>query len=839
MTGIFADSAKPDRLISFSLLLIASAPLVFGCQPPWASGFLLSAVMLLASVFVLRQIRRGENWLAGSAALHWPVFLLLGWLVASVVRDALLGPQAEPASAPALSVHQLYYAGAFLGAVILGSAYAAGGERLEQIASGILVLGVVLALFALLQFWGWDVKKFGGWQEVTSRPSGLYTNANRFAVLMTLCWMCANALLLNKLLSRRSGHPRARVGIFALGGAVIVLSICVALTLSRLTIIAAAIAMLAVAVAWLILNRKQTPDEEFKYLSTAARMERVALVMLPLVVVAAWGAWCLIVGSSALRNRFAELQPNLALDTRFKAASIALPLIREQPVWGHGLGSFETAFATVQPENLEGRWRELHCDWLQLALEAGFPALILAAIIAGAWCLNVWRQLKFANERFLLHALPAAGILVFLLCSTADFPLREPASATLFFFVFGALISPSKTQSASRFSKSLGALVAIVLLLGAGFSVRNALAYASSPWLGRIYAPPPKAEQLAGWQHAAKLDPSDPELQFRLATAAFAAGTESNAQQVAIDAAHAAQRLNPLDHRFPWIEAAIAERAGDLQRAAQLREKAAARYPNNPTLREQNGRFYLSHDVLRRVPGEPERDVGLQHCLENFRIVLRCTPQREAALIDAMEIARCLNQEIAQLWQGDGEASRLRRARFYCSKDQWDGAERDLPKTEPAGISERRWYYGIRGTIAFRRGDVEAGREAWKRAVNGADGIFDGWLSAESSALGVSVCESLAGDLGPEMFKYPLLAGTLARKLIEDKHWASADNVLEKAAGASPELAAQWAELALQLGNVPAASQRARMAWEQGLFSPRWGNWYSQFQDRIRQHKER
>ena len=74
---------------------------------------------------------------------------------------------------------------------------------------------------------------------------------------------------------------------------------------------------------------------------------------------------------------------------------------------------------------------------------------------------------------------------------------------------------------------------------------------------------------------------------------------------------------------------------------------------------------------------------------------------------------------------------------------------------------------------------------------------------------------------------------------MDDRRWASADQVLEKVAGTSPDLGAQWAELALQMGDVIAASRRARLAWEQGLSSPRWGDWYSQFQERIRLRKER
>lgn len=841
MTSFSSASAGPSRLTYFAVVLVTAAPAVYGCQPPWASGSLLAAVMLLAAVFVLRQVRAGARWQTLPLGIALPGAALLAWLIAGVARDMVLGPQHDPVRVPALSLQRLAYVGAFYSAAVLGAEFCSNAARRVVVLRALLVLGLVMAGFALLQFWGWDVKKLAGWTDITHRPSGLYTNANRFAVLMTLCWMGANALFLDALLRGTRGSSRERLRTFLLLLVVLLLSVCIALTLSRLTIVATAIALVVAAAVWLVLNRKKNRMEEIEFLPIAKKFERLALVVLPLVVVAAWGVWCLMVGASTLRNRFAELQPDLGLDSRVQAVRAALPLLKEHPVWGHGLGSFETVFATIQPPHLEGRWRELHCDWLQWAIEAGIPALVLAVLLAGAWSFEVWRILK-CDESPLLRLLPAAGVLVFLLCSLGDFPLREPASATLFFFVAGALCAsaPQAAAKPGRLSSGLGLLAAAALLAGAFFAGRNALAYASSPWLGSLYPPAASASQLGAWQRAARTDPGDPELQFRLATCAFAASAAGDsALAQSRDAAQTAQRLQPADHRFPWIEAAVAERAGDLDLATRLRERAAALYPNNPVLREQNGRFYLSTQVLRSVPGEPQREAGIEQCLENFRVVLKCSARREESLIEAMESAGCLNTEIAGLWPGAGDGPRVRRARFYCAKGQWDYAERDLPNSEPAGNSERRWYHGIRGAIALRRGQTEPGMQDWKQALAAADGVLDNWLATQALTLRAADCESLAGVLMPELVKYPGLSGVFAGKLMEDRRWASADHVLEQVAGLSPELGAQWAELALQLGDLAAASHRARLAWEQGLSMPRWGDWYSQFQERIRLRKVR
>ncbi|MCY3022765.1 MAG: O-antigen ligase family protein [Planctomycetota bacterium] len=849
MSGLSSAPQGREWTPTAALVLCTAAPVVYGCQPPWASGFLIAALLLLTTAHILIRSWRGQAWGWGSRPLTLALALCLGWLACGVARDWMLGPQ--QGRVPALSAERLAHAGALLGAAILGAAYCNSTGALRTACRGLMWLGVVLAGFALAQVSGHDVKVLAGWELISDRACGLYTNANRFAVLLCCCWMCAAAVLLESFTRRARPTPALRLERAVLVAAALVISAALALTLSRLTLVAMAFALGLAACLWLLLTRRR-PGEYSVPVTPFDTIKRTAVLALPVLVVTSWGTWCLFVGATPMRSRLAALDTELTLGSRVLAMKAAWPLLLERPVWGWGLGSFESVFTTVQPATLPGRWRYLHNDWLQLGIEVGIPAAALTLALFGIWCRSVWRNIRADaagpenGAGPLLRILPACGVLVPVLCSVADYPLREPATAALVFFLAGALCArnaPPAAQPATgarQVYRLAGVLLAVPLLMGGWLAGRNGLAYARSPWLWQIACPVRNARHVEAWETAVRTDPSDPELHFRLATSAFAASGGDKARLAAArQAVRQAAALQPYDHRFAWVEAAIAERMGETEEAFRLRELAATWAPGKPALREENGRLYLRYGVLPAAPGEPLRDWGLEHALENFRIVLQALPGREAEVIRAMDDAGCLNSEIAMLWPGQSERARLRRARFYCDRGQWDGAERELADWQPAGDADARWYHAILGTIDIRRGALAGGRLAWKRAIaataTGYDSELDGWLGEQARELSAADCEGIAGELLPDLIHVPCLAGILARKLIDGRRWEMADRLLEQVAERSVELSVLWAELALQMGDFAMAGHRARLAWEKDFSA---GQWYEQFLKQLKQRQE-
>ena len=79
-----------------------------------------------------------------------------------------------------------------------------------------------------------------------------------------------------------------------------------------------------------------------------------------------------------------------------------------------------------------------------LALEAGLPAIVFALALTFFWFRAWLRNLRGESASrvevpLILQLVPLSGIVTVLICTAADFPLREPSLAFIFFFLAGAL----------------------------------------------------------------------------------------------------------------------------------------------------------------------------------------------------------------------------------------------------------------------------------------------------------------------------------------------------------------------------------------------------------------
>jgi len=821
---------------STALIVVAVAPVCFGCQPPWASGILLSILCLLGALHLILRMSRGQSGLFDAhSALNVLSILLAAWLAIVVLWDVFAPESAQ--RIPAVSLRKLPYVFAFLSAALLGHSHCSSNAGLRQTLRAFSFSALVLAAFALLQWYGWDIKSLLGW-DPSVRSSGLYTNPNRFAVAMSACWFCTMAIVVSELWLRRS--ERSVIN-FAVAGWMIAagsIAACIALTLSRLTMASVAFTLAALSVAALVLLRKSTTENDGA-LSPPDLFRRRMLLSLPIMLTILWAGWCFVIANDSLRTRITDAYTDQSFSNRLIPMKVSLPLIQSDPVFGHGLGSFESAFTALQPATLEGRWREVHNDWLQLAIEAGLPAAGLAIALSLVWFAAVWKRLREtdASERVFLRLLPVGAIGVALVCSLADFPLREPATAALVFFLAGGLCSREAAPGHSGIAgKSVQAGLVILMLGAAVVSARNGVAYLSSPWSGYINPPVRSAAQFADWKRALEIDCGDPELQFRFSSAAYLHGD----LRMARNAASRAAQLNPLDYRFPFLEAGIAERQNDVPAATQLRNKAAQLAPFNPGLQEQNARYFLYRAVLSGV-GEPERDAALEQALSGFRAILKAAPFREPDIIRELDDAGLLPSEIAQLWNGDDDHARISRARYYFGAQQWHSTERQLPGAEPTGKADAAWYYALSGALALKRQEIQKGSALWEKALLDTASVneeLDRWMAGIAHEMDATACESISERTMERLAGSPILAGVLAEKLIAAQRMVTADKVLERVTSKSPNLRAMWAELALQMGDFSAASKRARTAWELEMTSPARSRWYEDFKKRLRTRQE-
>jgi len=827
-----------DKISKLAFSVILAAPLIWGCQAPWAFGFLSAAVLIAACVHSVLCLC-AHRPLIQSADSVWLIYLaLLGWLVLTVVVDSFAGAQHE--RVPAISIRKLPIALAFFGSSLIGAAYLSTVEAVHRAYKGIALLGLVLAISALTQYFGWTWFPEGGFPRGLSRPSGLYTNPNRFAVMLVVCGACALASLVHEIVSERT--TRSKITILALALSMAAILYAVALTLSRLTIICTGLVSGILAISWTLIGRRDRQAEDYQDSRILTICRAVAI---PALVILAWIVLSVSIGQNDLVGRLSAL--GAGDPGRAKTMYSALPLLVSGSLFGHGLGSFESLYTAVQPIDVDGRWREVHSDWMQIGIEAGLPCIFLTAALILVWLKSCWHlagtdTLKASSA---LRIIPIAGILVVILCSLADFPLRDPATAMLVFFLAGGLCvqwripypkdaktnAPALGSPRLHASRPLIGVLAALFAFGAIVSTRSAWAYSQTPWLGNIFCPDVTAAQSTQWKRAAAIDPGDPELHFRLAISMHLNPQKKRTELD--DARRAVQKaiaLQPHDYRFFWIESMIVEQLEEVGEARYLRDTALALAPTNLELNRDTALFELRHSNLN-IPGD-SRDACISRAVDRYRTVLSANPQLEAEAVDTLAAYGCHPSEIVELWPDT-----IQRAKFYFDRGLRHEAYAQIRQFERTQTLKTPWFYAIKAALEIRWNDLPSAISFAKQAISNPsdanDQNLDRWLADNIAPNDLDATERLAIELQPLLPKYPILLRTLAARLVREHRWSSADRILAPVANSGSELSALYAELALDMDDYAAASSRARTARNLSLNDSKWGDWYSEFQGKL------
>lgn len=382
-----ADAAfdAPHRFAAVLGAVVGSAALLWhrnGAAPPWS---------------------RAARWSAGFAAL-------LGvWLgVATLASDAVDA-----------SLHGLRTLLLFALFLPLGASAALdgrGGTRLFGIAATVIGLNI---LVSLLQAGGWTpplpVARIGG-----RFPTGaLLGNEGYVALACALLGAASAAIALN------ASTPRTR-----LLGLVLLLSCIAGIAVNR-----QATSAVALGAALLVIAAVRWRARWLVGAATFVLLLASIAAIAPPLRAPTWGAMADI----ATYQR--------ATTDRIGAWASALDMAREHPLTGVGPGRFAAQaqahrFAAelrlrvrLPPPSTATGFAHAHQDYLQLAAEAGWLALLFALGAFGVLCARLVRlaQSPGATEPLLLLAVLAAGAVAAL----AWFPLQIPFTAVVLLLACG------------------------------------------------------------------------------------------------------------------------------------------------------------------------------------------------------------------------------------------------------------------------------------------------------------------------------------------------------------------------------------------------------------------
>jgi O-antigen ligase/polysaccharide polymerase Wzy-like membrane protein len=309
----------------------------------------------------------------------------------------------------------------------VGAAQRMGRRDVRAVAAGILALGVVVALEAIVQRAVSPSLIYGFWKPLDGEGAvfGPFVNRNHFAGWMLMALPLSLGYLADSTDRSRSGIPdgwRHTAGWLAspggsrmllLGFGVFVMALALVLTMSRSGIAATGFML----VAGLTIRGPGT-----------ARTSRRAVAGFLVVIAAIALAWA---GSDAVWARF-NTSPGGGLGGRVGAWMDALSIVRAFPLTGTGFNTFGHVMQVYQEHNPEKFYRAAHNDYLQIAADGGVLVAVPAAVLLVVFVLETRRAFRENGaSTYWIRAGATTGLCAVALQELVDFSLQIPANAAL------------------------------------------------------------------------------------------------------------------------------------------------------------------------------------------------------------------------------------------------------------------------------------------------------------------------------------------------------------------------------------------------------------------------
>jgi O-antigen ligase len=301
----------------------------------------------------------------------------------------------------------------------------------------LLVVGVVSVIIGCVQIAGGPDSPLRFYAITNPNPAvGFFSNRNHLASLLACLIPLAAAGAAGCAMIRPI--PRLLIGVYL--AIIVVLVVGIGLTQSRAGVLLLAVAGLgALAMVW----RAGVGQGRLRVLLAVAGVALV--VAIPLAETVFGG----------VLERF---QGGLGGDDRLRTATYVAGSIVDYLPFGSGLGTFVPVYKMVEQPSvmLNTYLNHAHNDWLEVLLEGGLlAAALLAAFLVwfGRVGVAIWRrggvEATTARAAWLV-------ILLLLLHSLVDYPLRSAAMMSVFALACGALVAQAASPGSGHRASGAG-----------------------------------------------------------------------------------------------------------------------------------------------------------------------------------------------------------------------------------------------------------------------------------------------------------------------------------------------------------------------------------------------
>ncbi|MEK6405894.1 MAG: O-antigen ligase family protein [Acidobacteriota bacterium] len=418
-----------DRSIAAGLMVaVVFTTLALGTVEAWSVAIFELIVLVLVLLWAVKAILDKHLELRiPSAALPLGAFVLLGLAQSIAVTDregrtSSLSMDVEATRGAVAVIFFLFVC------FLITANFFTSPERLRTLANFLIIFGLALAVFALIQHFTWEGKLFWVRPTVGAGTGGPFVNRNHFAGYMEMLIPIPIALALSRAVG---GEARLFFGFAAA-----IMGIAQVSSLSRggMVSLAAGVLFLAAVSG----RRKRDDPEERKRFSFIFSRVSVMLLMLAAIVV---GVFWVGADFEIIKRVADEPVTSSAAAGREAIWADTLTMFRAHPILGVGLGAFETVYPMYGRGDGTLLIQFAHNDYLQVLSDGGLVGGAIAMWFIVVLARAAARATKFAHP--LARALglgSAAGIFALLVHSLFDFNLQIPSNALLF-LVLSAVVS--------------------------------------------------------------------------------------------------------------------------------------------------------------------------------------------------------------------------------------------------------------------------------------------------------------------------------------------------------------------------------------------------------------
>lgn len=427
-------------------MVVIFTALAFGSNEPWSVGLFQLAIAVLLLMWVIKSVADRQVKVSVPALLL-PVaglaVLGLAQSVAYMGGDGRIRSLSMDVEATRGATQMLFF---LLASFIITRNFFITRERLGAMANVIIVYGLALSVFALMQYFTWDGRIY--WLRPTpwSVAFGPFVNRNHYAGYMEMLAPLPLALILAR------GVRKESWGFYGFAAAIMGLSIFVSLSRGGMVGLMAGAAFVIVMSARLgkrreraRLNDESRDERRIIAERSSSGLKRTGAALACAIVIAIGIFW---IGAEGLVNRAAQSIDQMKSSADEKASLFyrqeiwkdTLKLFRARPVLGVGLGAYETVFPIYARHDGLFVVNYAHNDYLQVLSDGGIAGLGLALLFVVLLFRAIARGLKSPDPLLAGLALGCgAGVFSLLVHSMFDFNLQIPSNALLFLFLSAVL----------------------------------------------------------------------------------------------------------------------------------------------------------------------------------------------------------------------------------------------------------------------------------------------------------------------------------------------------------------------------------------------------------------